>query len=153
MNLKNYTSSISADITISRIERLLVNAGASAIQKHYGPRGECAALMFQIAMQTGLPPITVRLPANVDKCLESLWREYTKSSVRGRKQKEDFIDQAARTAWKLVQDWTEVQVSLIHLNQIETLQAFLPYLWDGKQTYFQYSTERGFKAFLPEKCQ
>lgn len=150
MYLKNYTSEISADITIPRIERLLVNAGATGISKHYGPKGECVALLFQIIFKPDTPVVTVRLPANIDHCHEALWREYTKASVRGRKQKEDFQEQATRTAWKLVQDWTEVQVSLIQLKQIEFMQAFLPYLWDGRQTYYQYFAERGFKAFLPE---
>lgn len=35
MFLKNYTSEIHQDTTISRIERLLVNAGATGIQKLY----------------------------------------------------------------------------------------------------------------------
>jgi hypothetical protein len=35
MNLKNYTSFIAADITFARIERLLVDAGATGIAKEY----------------------------------------------------------------------------------------------------------------------
>lgn len=35
MNLKNYTSSVPADTTIARIERLLVDGGATGIAKEY----------------------------------------------------------------------------------------------------------------------
>ena len=35
MNLKNYTSSVPVDITLARIERLLVDSGATGIAKEY----------------------------------------------------------------------------------------------------------------------
>src|SRR4029079_19606840 len=109
--LKNYTSEIAADTTLARIERLLVNAGASGVQKLY-TSGQCGAIVFQIQFDPHQPPMSIRLPANVAQCQEVLWREYSRASVRGRKTREDFLEQASRTAWKLVQDWCEVQVSL-----------------------------------------
>jgi hypothetical protein len=149
MNLKNYTSGIDADTTLARIERLLVSAGATGIQKLYENQ-QCSAIVFHIQFQPNERPLSVRLPANVGKCQEALWRDYTKSSVRGRKERSDFLEQATRTAWKLVQDWVEVQISLIHLEQVEFLQVFLPYVWDGKQTFFEHVKETGYKALLPE---
>ena len=59
-------------------------------------------------------------------------------------------DQASRTAWKLMQDWIEIQVSLIEMRQVEFLQVFLPYVWDGQQTYYSYLKEGNFKL-LPER--
>lgn len=47
MNIKNYTSSVSADITIARIERLLVDGGATGIAKQY-EKQRVSALVFQI---------------------------------------------------------------------------------------------------------
>lgn len=152
MNIKNYTSEISADTSVVRIERMLVSAGADGIQKLF-QNGQLSSLMFKIQFEPNSPPVAVKLPANVDACLESMWREYQKNSIRGRKGREDFREQAVKTAWKLVQDWCEVQISLIHLKQVEFLQVFLPYVVTGAsgQTYYESIRENGFKALLPEK--
>lgn len=33
-----------------------------------------------------------------------------------------------------------------------TLQVFLPYVYDGRRTYWQMVQESGFKGLLPEKA-
>jgi hypothetical protein len=43
-------------------------------------------------------------------------------------------------------DWVQVQVSMIKLKQMKTLQVFLPYLWDGNQTFFEALEAKQFKA-------
>jgi hypothetical protein len=45
--------------------------------------------------------------------------------------------QSERTAWKLIQDWVEVQLSMISLKQADFVQVFLPYVWNGQRTYYQ----------------
>ena len=148
MNLKNYTSSISADITIARIERLLVDVGATGVAKEYRA-GVVIALMFRIQFDAAKPNATVKLPANVDACLDEFWRDHCKfRGVRSRKTKDDFKEQAARTAWKLQQDWVEVQIALIRLKQQDAMQAFLPYAWDGQQTVYERVRNSGFRALL-----
>ena len=152
VNLKNYTSNIDADTTIARIERMLVCAGASGVQKLYED-GNVSSLVFKIILSPGQPESAIRLPANVPACIESMWTEYVKSSPKGRKTKEDFHDQATRTAWKLTQDWVEVQMSLIHLGQVEPGQVFLAYVLIGRgnATIYDKVREAGYKALLPEK--
>lgn len=79
-----------------------------------------------------------------------MWKEHclnTRQQRNGTKQR--IQEQAERTAWKLVQDWIEVQVSMIVMKQAESLEVFMPYIWDGRQTYFEYSRAQQFKA-LPE---
>jgi hypothetical protein len=61
-------------------------------------------------------------------------------------------EQSAKTAWKLQQDWVEVQLSMIQMGQAEMLQVFLPYVFNGRQTYYEALSERGFKGLLPEKA-
>lgn len=48
-----------------------------------------------------------------------------------------FKQEARRTAWKLMQDWIEVQLSMVLLNQADLVQVFLPYgvLESGKTLY------------------
>jgi hypothetical protein len=64
----------------------------------------------------------------------------------------DFAEQASRTAWKIVQDWIEVQMSMIQMKQADTLQVFLPYVYDGKRTFYQVLQQNNFRGLLPEKC-
>jgi len=150
MNLKNYTSGVSSDVTIARIERCLADAGATGITKQY-EGGVVVCIVFEISFITpGTGSLKIRLPANVDQCREAFWRDHCRTrSARSRKEKADFTEQAVRTAWKLTQDWVEVQMSLIRLKQIDTMQAFLAYVWDGRSTLYEKIREGGFKALLP----
>ncbi len=146
MQLKNYTSGIPVDVTIARIERFLVDTGkVSGIGKEYKGNRVCS-LIFQIAYDPAKLPMTVKLPANVEACLETFWQDYKANrGPRSDKQREDFREQAERTAWKLQQDWVEIQCSLIRLNQQEIMQAFLPYAYDGQQTFYERIKGEGFK--------
>lgn len=69
---------------------------------------------------------------------------------RKKKKKSDFAEQAERTAWKLVQDWVEVQLSMIQMKQADFVQVFLPYVWDGRETLYQRIKSTGYRALLPE---
>lgn len=146
MNLKNYTSEVPAESSVARIEKMLVDAGASGIAKEYED-GVPSSLIFKIAFDPSSLPLTIKLPANVKACHQAMWQEHCRSrSHRSRKTDKDFLPQARRTAWRIMQDWVEVQVSLMRLKQMDTIQAFLPYVYDGKQTVYELVREGGFKA-------
>ena len=164
MFLKNYTSNVPVSQTIDRIEQVLIRCGVSGITKEYiGVNGEIWAVQFQIEAPSG--KITIRLPADKGKALDALWLDYVAGEKlnekgdalhwnnRKKKKRADFADQAARTAWKIVQDWIEVQMSMIQMKQADTLQVFLPYVFDGKRTYYQALQESNFRGLLPEKCE
>lgn len=146
MNLKNYTCGIPASTTISYIEAYLAQCGVTGISKAYD-NGIPVAIFFHV----DFPPnkYTIRLPAKVAEVQESLWKDYVASTTRPRKKKEDFADQAARTAWKIQQDWVQVQMSLIKLKQADFRELFMAFLWDGKQSYYQSLASGGFKQ-LPQ---
>lgn len=149
MNIKNYTSNISADVTIARIERLIVDAGATGIAKEY-EQGRVKALVFQLPYDSQKLPMTIKLPANVDGCVDALWDDYKKHiKNKTRKTRDDFTEQGAMTAWKLQQDWVHVQVTLMRLNQQTGIQAFMAYIYDGQQTYYERLQAGKFKALLP----
>lgn len=107
--------------------------------------------------------ITIRLPVEEERALEALWLDYAGADIsntdvnccnyysRKKKKKKDFTDQASRTAWKIVQDWVEVQMSMIQLKQADLIQVFLPYVFDGRRTYYQALKESNFAGLLPEK--
>lgn len=147
MNLKNYTSSVPAHQTISYIEAYLAECGVDGIAKEYDSTKRPCALFFRVTL--GEKKFCIRLPAKIAEVQESLWRDYCTSHSRPRKVKEDFAEQAARTAWKIQHDWVQVQMSLVKLKQVDFIQAFLAFIWDGSQTYYDYLKAGKFKA-LPE---
>jgi len=152
MFLRNYTSTVPVAVTISRIESILIQCGVRGITKEYGPQGETVALTFHI--DQGESKIAVRLPANRDDALNAFWADYCERHPKDwkrRKSRKDFAQQAERTAWKLMQDWVGVQMSLVQLHQAEVIEIFLPYVWDGKQTFFQSLKSSGYRALLAEK--
>jgi hypothetical protein len=163
MFLKNYTSDVPVHETIHRIEKTLIKCGVNAISKEYGPQGEIVALTFTVILQD--KPVLIRLPVNRDGAQQALWLDYANGDKlsadgtkigwgsRKSKTKADFAVQADRTAWKIMQDWVEVQMSMIQTKQADFIQVFLPYVWDEqrKQTFYQALKSSGFKALLPEK--
>ncbi len=148
--LKNYTSDVPVATTIARIEAVLIRVGVSGITKEYGPQAEVCALTFHIAL--GETRVAVRLPANREQALNALWDDYKARHPKGRMTRKNFTGQAERTAWKLMQDWCEVQLSLIQVKQAEFLEVFLPFVWDGgkRQTFYSQIKGGGYKALLPE---
>lgn len=145
MNLKNYTSGVPVDKTISRIEQAIARFGASHIAKEYNSSGSVKALQFMLAYE-GRQHV-VKLPANPQQVFEAMMSE-VKKPHRGTKER--ILEQAERTAWKLMQDWIEVQLSLIAMRQADVLQVFLPYVFDGERTFYEAIKDKGFKL-LPEK--
>lgn len=146
IKIKNYTSGVGVEQTIARIEAKLAVAGASEIVKIYGPDRRVWALRFRLNFEGRM--FTVQLPADADACFEVMWKEHTRKVRRYHPSSKARVkEQAYRTAWKLVQDWLDVQLSLIVMRQAEWLQMFMAYLYDdgSGQTYYQMSKSGGFK--------
>lgn len=145
MNLKNYTSEVPAITSMGRIEKCLVEAGATDISKKYED-GVCRAIRFRMPVNS--IPLFFELPAKVDACFKVMWADISRPRPDTRKKIEQ---QAERTAWKIVSDWVEVQMSMIRLEQAEALQVFLPYVWDpaSEQTFYDKLKQTNYKALLP----
>lgn len=137
--IKNYTSGVPVDRTISRIESLLAAAGAKAIAKTY-EAGRIAALTFQLEINGR--DMLIRLPSNPQAVYDALRREIRRPRTGTL---EKLKDQAERTAWKLQQDSLEIELTKIKLGQAEPMQIFLAYIWDGKQTFYTALKDGGFK--------
>lgn len=164
MFLKNYTSNVPVSQTVFRIEQILIKCGVSGVTKEYGPTQNIAAVRFHLKLGEA-KEITVRIPVDVEKAQQALWLDYADGDKlssdgkslawNGRKSKKhaDFRDQAERTAWKIVQDWIEVQMSMIQMKQADTLEVFLPYVWVGDTTVYHRMKNSGFRALLPEQAE
>ncbi len=162
MNIKNYTSDVPAGTTINRIQTLLIEAKVNGITMEYGPNSEIVALLFHVNLDRRY---SIRLTANVDQVQETFWKEYVGGdrlstdgqtlawNNRKRRNKASFREQAERTAWKLQQDWVQVQLSLLLLQKVDFLQVFMAYLWDGQQTFYQRAVSSGALLALPQPTE
>lgn len=135
MNIKNYTSTVDAVRSMAKIEELLVEIGATNINKQYENK-ICTGitfLLFDLQLQQTLP---FHLKAQVEECFLILWKDVK----RPRADTADALHlQAKKTAWKILSDWTEIQCSMILLGQAKPLQMFLPFMYDMKtsETLFE----------------
>jgi hypothetical protein len=139
--IKNYTSQVPATRSVQRIEDLLVKHGSKNILKLYDQQ-KLTGIAFIISIDGR--DIPFRLPARVDR-VEQRLRKSIKRPRSGTMNK--ISDQATRTAWRLLSDWVEVQISLIELDQAELIEVFLPYMYDPskEQTFFEKIKKDGFK--------
>lgn len=141
MNLKNYTSSVPADRSIAKIEKLLVSIGANNINKQYKDE-QLVAVSFLVNVNG--TTLVFKLPAKI-AMVEKVLREEVKRP-RAETYKRIAV-QSERTAWKIVCDWVEIQATMINLQQAEFAEIFLPYAYDVKndQTFYEKLKETGFK--------
>ena len=150
MPLKNYTSTVPIDRTLRRIEAALVQAGATNISREYSADHEIQAMRFAIADPTVGKVIEIRLPVDAEAAYAVMVQEAKRERPRTRPKTMDKLrDQAGRTAWRLMEDWTRVQLSLIEMRQVELLQVFLPYVWNGRTTFYAQLKAGSFKM-LPQ---
>jgi len=144
MNIKNYTSGVAADRSVSKIEAILADIGASNINKNYENR-RLVGITF--VMQVNDKSLLFRLPAKADAVVIALKKTYKRLSpaiIRG------IEEQSEKTAWKICCDWVEIQATLIKLEQAEFIEVFLPYVYniEKQQTFFETIKERSYKALL-----
>ena len=152
MNLKNFTSAVPIETTISRIEQYLIGTElVTGIGKDY--KGTTVqSIIFQISYEKDKLPLTVKLSASVEQCQDFFWKEHCRNATRNRRTRDDFAEQAARTAWRLQEDWVRVETSLILLHQRTVLQSFMSYVWDGERTFYQRIKDGGFKQLAAPKA-
>ena len=129
MALKNYTSTQSVFKSAMELERILVDHGAMQIQKDTAD-GKITALRFIVNTAVGIVPF--ELPVNVEAVYKKL-EQKKKSNARVKLS----FEQAERTAWKCLLDWTAAQMALIQIGMATMDQVFLPYVLndEGKTLY------------------
>jgi len=141
--MKNYTSTVPVSRTIAKIEVCLVQAGARDVLKKYDDDGKLTGIIFRVREPKTQKMILFKLPANVEGVYKWLLdqrvriTETTQRTLRA---------QAERTAWKTIQDWVEVQMSMIEMGQASVIEIFLPYAWDGEMTFYHRLEEGGLKS-------
>ena len=139
MKIRNYTSTVPVERTVSRIEEELVKVGATHIEKKY-EKSELKGIIFSIDIGQ---KISFKIPAQIEASYEIIRqiKEY-----KGRN-KDWLIAQSKRTAWRLIYDWIQIQVAMIQLKQADAMQVFLPYAYNPKteKTIYQSMQGNNFK--------
>jgi hypothetical protein len=141
--MRNRTSSIAPDRSILKIERILIDVGATNIAKEY-ENGKVKAVMFSIKKGDGHGHQAFKLPARSEAVLKHLMKGRTRLTNA---QQRDLAEQAERTAWKNVMEWVDLQATMIKLDQIEFTEAFFAHAWsitEGK-TFFERVRENQYK--------
>lgn len=134
MNLKNYTSEVPAGRSIERIKNVLRNLKVKNINEEYDQDGKLTGIKFLLDVNN--QAVAFELPAKIDAIADIMYRQIKRPNPSS---KQRCQDQAERTAWKTVQDWIEVQATMIQLEQAELLQVFLPYALVSGTTKTVYS--------------
>ena len=147
MNIKNYTSTVDASRSMAKIEELLVEIGASNINKQYVDK-ICTGITFLLFDAQLGQTLAFHFKAQVDEVFKILWKEVKRPQPNT---KATLLEQAKKTAWKILCDWTEIQCSMILLGQAKPLQMFLPFIYDMKEneTFYDKVVNGKMKLLLP----
>jgi len=139
MNLKNYTTEVPASRSIGYIEDLLVEFGASNINKSY-ENGSCTGISFIIKVDGHNVPF--RLPAKV----RNVFTWLKKKKPTG--QDKNLLAQAERIAWKQQHELLHLQLGMISMDQMEKMEVFLAYVLNvpENKTYYETLKDNKFKA-------
>ena len=145
MNIKNYTSKVPAVQSVAYIEKLLVEQGAKNVMKLYSnKRLTGVAFVIDVAGQD----MPFKLPAKADKIYEALRVKVKRCNADTRRRLEA---QAERTAWKILAEWIEIQLTMVSLDQADLVELFLGRIYNVAQdkTYFEIVSENNFKQLMP----
>lgn len=137
---KNYTTSIPVQRTVGEVMECLAQHGADQVMLRYDANRQPAGISFSIATADGR--VGYHLPVNVDAVfarLEEAWIERTRSHIA-----QPNRAQAARMAWRTIQDWLEAQLELIANGLVQLDEVMLPFrLVDGKGTTVYQALKAG----------
>jgi len=150
--IKNFSTSISAEKTISEIERMLAMYGARKIMKEYDNFGNPIMLVFSIVVpERG--EIPVKVPCKVEK-VKNVFKVQVSDKKLPRKYGQDpfCTEQAYRVAWRIIKDWLHAQLTLLQMEMVKVEEIFLPYMYSHKlgKTMFELIEERNFNIEMLE---
>lgn len=148
--LKNYTTEIPVQRTISEIEDILVKNGATDTWKQYDASGKVTALNFAIITEFGKMPFKLSVDAQV---INDVLKEQIKRGLTGISKKQAFdIEHARNVGWRIVKDWIDSQMAMVSLKMRKLEQIFLADIYDVRsgKTFFQILQDKKYSGLLME---
>ena len=123
--LLNYSTRVSASVTLGQITDTLVKHGAESINTLYDPEThQPRALAWRAQTRQG--NLSYALPCRVEAVFEILTRQ--RVLVRNADARRE---QAARVAWRILKDWVEAQMALLETGMVDLEEIFLPNMLTG----------------------
>lgn len=138
MAIKNYSTVIPIDRTISEIQKMLGQHGARRIGMEYENK-HVAAIAFE--MQIGAQSASYRLPCRYEGIMRLLKEEMIDGSATmatmQRKKLKVTEAHCRAVGWRIVRDWLDAQLALIEAEMAEMQEVMLPYMVtaDGRTVY------------------
>jgi hypothetical protein len=138
--IKNYTSEVSAIKSIQHIENRLIEYGAKSVLK-ICENGKTIGIGFVIEINKN--DIPFRFRARVKEVTEKFAKKIKKPQ---KGTLENVKAQAERTAWKIMADDVDIQLSLIEIDQKDFVEAFLSSVYNYKEdrTFFEKVKDNNF---------
>jgi hypothetical protein len=143
--IKNYTTDIPTEKTVSEIQKILAENGATGIATEF-ENGHLRDIFFKIQVEG--KELAFRLPAKPDKVYTALHQG--SPSYHHDRYGAHWREEAERIAWRICKSWLEAQITLINLEQARIEEVFLPYLILGKNKESLYDVMKGKQFFLPD---
>jgi len=141
-HLKNYTSGLEVEESLSIIRRSLSQHKARRITFENDEEGNPIGLSFEMVLAG--QRLAFRIPARFER-VKLLVEQALRDAHQSR---QNLDEQTSRTAWANIKDWILAQMALIDTEMVKMEEVFFPYLLQGKgQTVFEVFEHR---LALPE---
>lgn len=118
MPIKNYTTTVSAQNHLNKIQEALIAHGAAGIQMMYDGEHRISSVQFAIPFKDG---------KNVSFALPCEWRKFQQVLKNQKVKRWDEDDYAYRVAWANLKDWVLAQMALYESEMVDMPQIFLPF--------------------------
>lgn len=149
--IKNFSTTIAVEKTIAEIEKMLSKYGATKVMKEYDVDGNPIILVFGIMTDHG--ELAVRLPINIEKILDVFKLQVSSGKLQRKFWGTDWArEQAARVSWRIIKDWLDAQLTLLHIEMVKVEEIFLPYIYSDKlqMTVYEMIEQNKFNFDLLE---
>jgi hypothetical protein len=131
------------------MEELLALAGADMILKEYeeNSEGDRIVVGFTFTIKVNDVSMMFKLPSDTAKFADAMLADI-KRAHKGTRAR--IVEQANRTAWRVLKDWMEIQLTMIRVHQVHPFKIFMGYLYDprSKETLFEVAERTGFQKLL-----
>ena len=136
MPIKNYTTTVPANRSITEIQDTLVKHGATGVlYKYEQGTGRIEALQFLLRIKN--QDVAFSLPVN--------WRKFQRVLELQQVRRWDDEEYVYRVAWRNIRDWVMAQLALYETEIVDMGQVFLPFATDAKgQTLYEKVAQSKF---------
>lgn len=127
MPIKNYSTSVNVNKSVSTIMKKLVDAGARSVSVEYGKDGVAEGMTFELEI---VPRVwrSIAMPVRIEGVHMALTRQKVEPRFRSMKH-------SASVAWKIADDWLSAQLALIEAQMTTLPEVMFPYLVIGEAEF------------------